>query len=309
MTYNTQPTPKPYVWTHEIVIGLSMPHCANCAGKGLLSKWRTLIPCKCVTRSIFRLVMNTYRIQERPVTLRSSLARLDCPSSGAINHPSHKGHVSAEFCADVESIARRALTPLQRVIFKQHYILGRKAQEVSRRVGLSRETGYWHEVERVEQIAGRAFCQTLPYPVFPIAEYFRGTDVPVDVRPFHVSERHSNGVPLRAPLLPKPEPPVPAVVEIPTKRTGLLCPRPGRHKKAACAVAPVRPPLAQPEQPVPLPVVPIIVPQQPVDPKAFARERFKAGVSTRAIAASLNVVAPNATHWYQSDIKRLLLAA
>ena len=179
--------------------------------------------------------MNTYRdIQKQPVSLRCSLTRLECPS-GPINHPSHKGHVSAEFCADVESIARRALTRLQWVIFKQHYILGRKAQEVSQRVGLSRETGYWHEAPRCEQIAGRAFAETQPYPIFPIGEYFRGSDSPVDVRAFDVSERCPNGVPIRPPLQPKP--PVPAVVEMLTKRTGLLCPRPGRYKKAACAEA------------------------------------------------------------------------
>jgi hypothetical protein len=246
--------------------------------------------------AIFREVMAAYRDHQRqPVTLRCSLERLSCPS-GPINHPSRSGHKTAEFVADAESIARRALTPLQWIIFKQHYLLGRKAQEVSRLVGLTRENGYFHAVERVEKIAGRAFAETRPYPVWPVAEYFRGTDEVIDVSPIPTTYRHRNGVPLRPPLSLKPAPPVPAIVEIPTKRTGLLCPRPKK-------------PLAQPEQPVPLPVVPIIVPQQPVDPKAFARERFKAGVSTRAIAASLNVVAPNATHWYQSDIKRLLLAA
>jgi hypothetical protein len=87
------------------------------------------------------------------------------------------------------------------------------------------------------------------------------------------------------------------------------CPVPA---PARIGSGPVRPPLAQ-KQPVahparvPVPVVPVTV---IVDPKAFVRERFRAGLSTRAIADSLNVVAPDgAGRWGQADVRRLLLAA
>jgi hypothetical protein len=117
---------------------------------------------------------------------------------------------------------------LQWLIFRHHYILGQKAGEVQRLTGLSRNTGYYHEIERIEQTCGKAFASTRPYSVWPIREYFQGTDEARDLRPFEVSEPHKNGIPLRAPLLPKP---VPAAVEMPNVRhTGLL--RPG-HKKAA----------------------------------------------------------------------------
>jgi hypothetical protein len=179
--------------------------------------------------SIFREVLAAYRDHQRqPVTLRCSLERLSCPS-GPINHPSRGGWKGAEFAADCESIARHALTPLQYLIFRHHYVLGKKAGPVQRLCGLTREKGYYHEIERVEQICGKAWAETRPYALWPVSAYFRGSDEKFDVSPFPITRRYINGLPLRPPLAPKP--PVPAVVEMPTakRHTGLLC----RRKEAA----------------------------------------------------------------------------
>lgn len=220
---------KTFEWTHSLVIGMSRATCVDCRGCGLGKKWGRLIPCKCVSQSIFREVMSAYRDHQRlPVTLRCSLERLSAPS-GPINHPSRGGWKGAEFSCDVENIARHALTPFLYFIFRAHYVMGKKAGEVQRLVGLNRNQGYYHQIERVEIIAGRAFAECQPYPLWSVSSYFRGTDDVIDISPRPITRRYINGIPLVPPLRPKP--PVPAVVEMPTaeRRTGLLC----RRKEAA----------------------------------------------------------------------------
>jgi hypothetical protein len=176
---------------------------------------------------------------------------------------------AARFLADFENVSKKALSASEHKLFRYRYIVGADERSCCRELRL--DPGVFnHAVYRIQQKLGRVFCELSPFSLFPVGDYFGLTH---SVKP---------SVP--------PEP----------LRKGF---------------GPVRPPLAAPKQPVahpapvPVPVVPVLVPRQPVDPQVFARERFKAGLSTRAIAASLNVVAPNATRWYQSDVKRLLLLA
>lgn len=78
---------------------------------------------------------------------------------------------------------------------------------------------------------------------------------------------------------------------------------------------PLRPPLAQPQQPQASPaparahVVPVPVP--PIDIAAHVRTRFKEGGSIRSIAADLtrlNVPAPSGERWGISAVRRVLLS-
>lgn len=133
---------------------------------------------------------------------------------------------------------------------------------------------FFHAMYHCEALLGRAYAELKPYPLWPVAEYFT-LRLPDGVRPCQVpAVRRDACIPLRPPLAPQRQP--------------VVCPSPAWE------------PL------VPVPVV--------IDPKVFARARFRDdGATTRTIAADLtrrNIPAPNgANRWGQADVRRLLLAA
>lgn len=224
-------TQKAFAWTHESVAGLFKPLCVRCKNSGLLTAYKQKIPCGCVTRAIFRACWRKWKdIHANGISLRSSLLRMTQPS-GPVNspHPTSRNH--EEFCADFELIAKRTLTdPFEYAVFRLHFLQDKECLECCQRLSINRGT-FWHSVFRIEQKLGRAFRETEPYAIFPVDEYFGKTDRVVNVAPFSITRRGSNGIPLQPPLKPKAPLPVHTVVQ--TAERPVLRSHPGGHKKAA----------------------------------------------------------------------------
>ncbi|HUP05355.1 MAG TPA: hypothetical protein VMU19_15260 [Bryobacteraceae bacterium] len=78
-----------------------------------------------------------------------------------------------EYLADVQLVAQRVLTELEFQLFRFHYLLGADWKACSKRLNLDRGS-FFHGIYRVEEKLGRAFAETAPYPLFPLADYFAG---------------------------------------------------------------------------------------------------------------------------------------
>jgi hypothetical protein len=87
-----------------------------------------------------------------------------------------------EFMADFTLIARRELSDSDYRIFRIYHLLGADWRLASERLNMDRGN-FWHAVYRIEQKLGRAYCETQPYPLFPLDEYFGWTTRNTKVRP------------------------------------------------------------------------------------------------------------------------------
>jgi hypothetical protein len=89
------------------------------------------------------------------------------------SRPSTWGRKDEEYIADFELIARRSLDDYENRLFRYHFLLGAGWRLCTRKLELDRGN-FYHAVYRIEQKLGRAFRETLPYPLFPLDEYFNG---------------------------------------------------------------------------------------------------------------------------------------
>lgn len=166
------PPPKPPAaaarqWKFSETLAMAREGCVRCGGLGLMHKTRT--PCHCVTRAIFRTCFNRFReIEAAPHRSRIWLERI-CQTRTAwrISY----GRKNEEYCADFLLLAKRALTPAQWKLFRLHKLLGADWQLCTRQLQMSRGN-FFHEVYRIEQKLGRAFAETEPFALFPLAAYF-----------------------------------------------------------------------------------------------------------------------------------------
>ena len=70
-------------------------------------------------------------------------------------------------------------------LFRYHFLLGADWKLCCRRLGLDRGL-FFHLIYRIQAKLGRAFAETLPYPIYPVQDYFNGTQM-----------REPDAVPLR----------------------------------------------------------------------------------------------------------------
>lgn len=148
----------------------SMAHkrCTRCRGVGhYASRGYTRGVCSCVYRHIFRNVLERYReMQFRP---KAAIERLRC---GALVC----GFKGAEYCADVECTAKRALEPRLFLVWRHHFICERPWHEclsVLSRAGYPMDRGnFFHDVYRVQEQLGQVFEFLRPYRLS--RSYFRG---------------------------------------------------------------------------------------------------------------------------------------
>ncbi len=75
-----------------------------------------------------------------------------------------------EYMADFVVIAKRTLDERDLKLFRFHFVLGADWKMCCRRLGLDRG-GFFHALYRIQQKLGKAFRETLPYPLFPVYEY------------------------------------------------------------------------------------------------------------------------------------------
>jgi hypothetical protein len=79
-----------------------------------------------------------------------------------------------EFLADVEITARRTLSPRQYSLFRIAYIWERSNELiVAQRIGYVATLDVLIARTRIEELLGVAFKSVKPYPLYPLAEYFR----------------------------------------------------------------------------------------------------------------------------------------
>ena len=158
-------------WNRSSAIGLALASCTQCEGHGLREIRRgTEIPCSCVFRAIFRACYRRFRECASPGVYPGSVS-LD-HLEGPIGKRTY-GLKREEYMADFCLAARRELSDNDYRIFKFTFLLGADWPAACERLNLDRGT-YFHHVYRIQGILGRTFAELMPYPLYPVDEYFGG---------------------------------------------------------------------------------------------------------------------------------------
>jgi hypothetical protein len=79
-------------------------------------------------------------------------------------------------------VAKRTLDEDEHRTFRFFFLLGADWKLCCQRLNIDRGN-FFHQVYRVEEKLGRAFAETEPYALFPLADYFAGTVRRVPRRP------------------------------------------------------------------------------------------------------------------------------
>lgn len=158
------------LWNRENTFGLARASCRHCHGIGIrVIRGGREVPCQCVFRAIFRACYNRFR--ECAAVSQVGTVTLDF-------RPGNEGRRSysrkrEEFLADFCIISHRALDDEEYRIFRFHFLLGAEWKLCCRRLNLDRGM-FFHLVYRVQQKLGRAYAETVPYPLYPVSDYFLG---------------------------------------------------------------------------------------------------------------------------------------
>lgn len=147
---------------------MSLPSCTRCAGSAIIGSGKV---CHCVDRAVFRACLERFRTCVASVRYAQPvLERVGTGSKARICYARKNEEYMADFCL----VARRALDPLEYALFKFHFLLGADWKLCTRRLNVNRGD-FFHSVYRVEEKLGRTFRELQPYPLFPLAGYFKGT--------------------------------------------------------------------------------------------------------------------------------------
>jgi hypothetical protein len=143
-------------WRRRVSLAVSKEGCALCAGIGQRAVYGgTLRPCECALRGIFRACYGRY-VQCRQ---RTQFGMFDAKT--------------VHFLADFASVSRRHLDEGEWEIFHSLFLEGRPLSVLAEKQGMER-VKFYHRVYRIETVLGRAFAELIPYPLFPLDEYFGG---------------------------------------------------------------------------------------------------------------------------------------
>jgi hypothetical protein len=99
----------------------------------------------------------------------------------------------ADFCI----VSRRTLEERENLVFRYHFLLGADWKLCCRQLNIDRGT-YFHLVYSIEKRLGRVFAELAPYPLYPVAEYFSGTERYAPQRAAVTSLLRPNRLPLTA---------------------------------------------------------------------------------------------------------------
>jgi hypothetical protein len=172
------------LWNQSNTFGLATTSCARCQGNGIrVVRGGREIPCQCVFRAIFRGCYARFR---------------ECANASQVGQvtldfrPGHEGRRSysrkrEEYVADFCLISKRVLDESEHRLFRYHFLLGADWKLCCRRLGMDRGL-FFHLTYRIQAKLGRAFAETLPYPIYPVQDYFNETKM-----------REPDAVPLRQP--------------------------------------------------------------------------------------------------------------
>ena len=157
-------------WSRSDTLALAMHNCTQCHGSGLRLGKKSVSPCNCVLRAIFRICYDRFL---RCVTQEKHLSRVSLEPHMGRQRPGTWGRKDEEYIADFYLISRRNLDEFEHRLFRYHFMLGADWKLCSRRLGMDRGN-FFHSVYRIEQKLGRIFRELQPYPLFPLDEYFNG---------------------------------------------------------------------------------------------------------------------------------------
>jgi len=158
-------------WTRSETLALAKHNCTHCHGSGLrLNRTKSLAPCNCVLRAIFRICYDRF---VRCATQEPHLSRISVEPHRGKQRASTWGRKDEEYLADFCLVSRRTLDDFEHKIFRYHFLLGADWKLCSRKLGIDRGT-FFHAVYRIEQKLGRVFRELEPYSLFPLDEYFHG---------------------------------------------------------------------------------------------------------------------------------------
>lgn len=145
---------------------LSLETCAKCHGSGRLVER----VCLCAARRVFRACLRQYR------EIRAAEARFGAIDVDHIRREwKHRGAMysrrDVEFAADFELVAQRALNQRDWAIFELFFLWSQDWKHCTAKLNLDRGT-FFHRLYRIEEIVGRAYKETRPYPLYPVRDYF-----------------------------------------------------------------------------------------------------------------------------------------
>jgi hypothetical protein len=152
-------------WPRGLVLPLARERCRHCAGFGFALSGD---PCGCVLRAITRRLVGLWRT----FTGRPSLTPVRLGTAKQPFRNDFYGRPGQEFVADLESLARRVLTPHEVRLFRLYHLAEGEGRSICRRLRLN-EGAFWHSIYRLEAKLGRAARELKPYALFPVYEYFR----------------------------------------------------------------------------------------------------------------------------------------
>jgi hypothetical protein len=156
-------------WNRSATLALSAEKCVHCRGGGLRPKERgDAAPCNCVLRSIFRICFERF-VQCANKDLYQSRVSLE---NGATRDPNGNwSRKNEEYVADFELIVRHTLSAEEYKLYRYHFVLGADWKLCVRKLKVEKGL-FFHCVYRIQQKLGRAFCETSPYPLYPVRDYF-----------------------------------------------------------------------------------------------------------------------------------------
>lgn len=164
-------------WNRSETIALAKHSCTLCHGIGLRSSWGSrVVPCNCVLRAVFRACYTQFRhcADKQECLTQQSFEYL--PGSGETAVTYHRKH--EEYAADFELVARRHLNQDDYKVFRYHFVHGANWKLCCARLSMDRGN-FFHAIYRIQQKLGKAFSETLPYPLFPVYEYYEEIKQPV----------------------------------------------------------------------------------------------------------------------------------
>jgi len=126
-------------------------------------------PCNCVFRAIFRACFSRFRecVESSPL---KTVSLEYCAGPNGRRTYSRKRE---EYMADFTLIANRVLDEEELRIFRFYYLLGAGYKLCCRQLKMDR-TDFFRYLYTIQRKLGRAFAETEPYPLYPVAEYFSG---------------------------------------------------------------------------------------------------------------------------------------
>jgi len=167
----TAPAPS-FAWNRSNTLALAKCHCCRCHGLGFIFPSRRYRPhpCSCVLRTIFHACLTRYRHCQDKAKYMSNLT-IDFLPGPRRQHFLAVSRKDEEYCADFYLLAKRTLDPWHFRLFQLHFLAGRPWGQCIQRLHTDRGF-FFHGVYRIQEILGCTLAELLPYPLWPLDDYF-----------------------------------------------------------------------------------------------------------------------------------------